>query len=77
MEHVGPQTERAEDQSAEPYQCIVKRGDRDRSAIGFAEKVLELLDEGRYTATYKYALLLALMDVCLEHTLSFGHRRRC
>ena len=32
-----------------------------RGAIGFAEKVLELLDEGRYTATYKYALLLALM----------------
>ena len=40
-----------------------------RGAIGFAEKVLELLDEGRYTATYKYALLLALIDVCLEaHT---------
>jgi hypothetical protein len=31
-----------------------------RDAIGFAEKVLELLDEGRYTATYKYAVLLAL-----------------
>jgi 5-methylcytosine-specific restriction endonuclease McrA len=44
----------------------------DRGAIGFAEKVLELLDEGRYTATYKYALLLALMDVCLEHTQSSG-----
>ena len=29
-----------------------------RDAIGFAEKVLELLDEGRYTATYKYAVLL-------------------
>ena len=43
-----------------------------RGAIGFAEKVLELLDEGRYTATYKYALLLALMDVCLEHTQSSG-----
>ena len=43
-----------------------------RGAIGFAEKVLELIDEGRYTATYKYALLLALMDVCLEHTQSTG-----
>lgn len=30
-----------------------------RGAIGFAEKVLELLDEGRYTATNKFALLLA------------------
>jgi 5-methylcytosine-specific restriction endonuclease McrA len=43
-----------------------------RGAIGFAEKVIELLDEGRYTATYKYALLLALMDVCLEHTERSG-----
>jgi hypothetical protein len=37
-----------------------------RGAIGFAEKVLELLDEGRYTTTYKYALLLALIDVSIE-----------
>jgi 5-methylcytosine-specific restriction endonuclease McrA len=47
--------------------------DRDeRGAIGFAEKMLELLDEGRYTATYKYAVLLALIDVCLECTQSSG-----
>jgi len=39
-----------------------------RGAIAFAEKVLELLDEGRYEATYKYAVLLALIDVCLEQT---------
>lgn len=43
-----------------------------RGAIGFAEKVLELLDEGRYTATYKYAVLLGLMDLCLEHTQRSG-----
>ena len=43
-----------------------------RGAIGFAEKVLELLDEGRFTATYKYGVLLALMDVCLEHTQNSG-----
>jgi hypothetical protein len=36
--------------------------------IAFAEQVLALLDEGRFSATYKYALLLALIDVCLEHT---------
>ena len=35
-------------------------------AIRFAERVLELLDDGRYTATYKYAVLLGLMDLCLE-----------
>lgn len=43
-----------------------------RGAIGFAEKVLELLDEGRYTATYKYAVLLALVDLCLERTRVSG-----
>ena len=43
-----------------------------RGAIGFAERVLELLDEGRYTATYKYAVLLALIDLCLESTKASG-----
>jgi 5-methylcytosine-specific restriction endonuclease McrA len=46
--------------------------DTERGAIGFAEQVLELLDEGRYTATYKYAVLLALLDVCLERTQASG-----
>lgn len=41
-------------------------------AIAFAEKVLELLDEGRYTATYKFAVLLALMDLALERTEASG-----
>jgi 5-methylcytosine-specific restriction endonuclease McrA len=43
-----------------------------RDAIRFAEKVLELLDEGRYTATYKYAVLLSLIDPCLEGTQTSG-----
>ena len=47
-------------------------GPDERGAIGFAEKILELLDEGRYTATYKYAVLLALIDVCLERTQASG-----
>lgn len=34
--------------------------------ITFAEKVLSLLDTGRYTATYKFATLTALIDVCVE-----------
>ena len=33
----------------------------------FAEKVLNLLDQGSFTATYKYAVLLGLLDLCLEH----------
>lgn len=44
----------------------------ERGAIAFAEKILELLDEGRYTATYKYAVLLALTDLCLERTQASG-----
>lgn len=41
-------------------------------AIGLAEKILALLDQGRFTATYKYAVLLAIMELCLERTGSDG-----
>lgn len=34
--------------------------------IAFAERVLTLLDDGSFTATYKYAVLLGLTDLCLE-----------
>jgi len=34
--------------------------------IRFAEKMLDLLEEGRFVATYKFAVLLALMDLCFE-----------
>lgn len=44
----------------------------ERGAIACAERILEMLDEGRYTATYKYAVLLALMDLCLERTRASG-----
>jgi 5-methylcytosine-specific restriction endonuclease McrA len=39
----------------------------DQGAIRFAEKVLALLDEGQFTATYKYAVLLGLLDLSLEN----------
>ena len=32
----------------------------------FAEKLLALLDSGRFSATYKFATLTALIDVCVE-----------
>lgn len=35
-------------------------------AVAFGEKVLALLEQGRFTTTYKYAVLLGLIDVCLE-----------
>jgi hypothetical protein len=41
-------------------------------AIGFAERVVALLDEGAFTATYKYAVLLGLLDVVMERTSATG-----
>jgi hypothetical protein len=32
--------------------------------VGFAERLLEIIDSGRRTATYKLALVLALLDLC-------------
>jgi 5-methylcytosine-specific restriction endonuclease McrA len=46
--------------------------ERDRGPIGLAEKVLTLLDEGVFVATYKYAVLLGLIDLCLENTTASG-----
>ncbi len=47
-----------------------------RDAIDFAERALALLDEGSFVATYKFAVLLALMDVCLERTSASGEAPR-
>jgi len=44
----------------------------DRGAIGFGEKLLALVDYGSFTATYKYAVLLGLIDLCLEHAGNAG-----
>ncbi|MBP1610792.1 MAG: endonuclease, partial [Acidobacteria bacterium] len=41
-------------------------------AIRFAEKILEIIDEGRFVATHKFAVLLALMDLCFEKNVSSG-----
>ena len=38
----------------------------DRGAIALAERALGLLDQGSFSATYKYALFVALLDLCLE-----------
>lgn len=41
--------------------------------VQFAENLLQLLNRGRFTTTYKYAVLLGLMDLCLESvTKSFA-----
>jgi hypothetical protein len=43
-----------------------------RGPIALAERVIALLGEGRFTATYKYAVLLGLIDLCLEKTSRTG-----
>jgi HNH endonuclease len=40
--------------------------------VGFAERLLEVIDSGRRTATYKLALLMALLDLCARHSDAEG-----
>lgn len=47
-------------------------GHGDMNAIGFAERMLNLLDRGSFVATYKYAVLLGLIDLCMECTSKTG-----
>lgn len=41
--------------------------------IALAERILTLLEVGSFSATYKYALLTALLDLCIERTSAKGH----
>jgi hypothetical protein len=43
-----------------------------RSALTLAEKVLAVLELGSFSATYKYALFTAILDLCLERTSATG-----
>jgi len=38
----------------------------------FCQRLLSLFDEGRFTATYKYAVLVGLMDLSMELTTATG-----
>lgn len=38
----------------------------------FCQQILLLLDEGQFVATYKFAVLLGLLDVLAEHTAADG-----
>jgi 5-methylcytosine-specific restriction endonuclease McrA len=40
--------------------------------VAFSEKLLAVLDRGSFTSTYKYAVLLGLLDVALEATQRDG-----
>ena len=41
-------------------------------AFAVVERVIQLLDEGSFTATYKYAVLLGLINVCLQQADRHG-----
>jgi len=45
---------------------------RSDESIALGERIFELLDQGRFTATYKYAVLLGLLDLCLENVTRHG-----
>jgi hypothetical protein len=45
---------------------------RDRDAIALAERVLAILEEGSFSSTYKYALFIAILDLCIEKTEASG-----
>ena len=40
--------------------------------VRLAEKIMAVLAEGGFTATYKYAVLLGLIDLCIENTKASG-----
>ena len=42
------------------------------ATAGFAERLLELIDSGRRTATYKLALVMALIDLCARRSDAAG-----
>lgn len=41
-------------------------------AIALAERILAILDQGSFSATYKYALFTAILDLTLEKTTAAG-----
>jgi HNH endonuclease len=44
----------------------------DLGAIALAERVLAVLDQGSFSATYKYALFMAILDLTIEKTTAGG-----
>lgn len=44
----------------------------DQNALALAERVLAILEEGSFSSTYKYALFIAILDLCIEKTEASG-----
>lgn len=54
------------------YRSMHREKPTESTVIQLAEKILTLLDQGSFVATYKYAVLLGLIDLCLEGTGKTG-----
>ncbi len=52
--------------------CMEPQGELDTSALRLAERLVQLLNRGGFTATYKYAVLVAIIDLCMERTTATG-----
>jgi hypothetical protein len=55
---------------------VIMSEDGRGAVVGFAERLLEVIDAGRRTATYKLALLLALLDLCARQSGADGRAPR-
>ena len=51
---------------------MTRPADRSSSGLALAEQLLTVLADGAFTATYKYAVLLALVDLCVEQSTRTG-----
>lgn len=44
--------------------------------LKFLSNIQRILDEGAFVSTYKYALLLGIADICVEHGTDYGNALR-
>ena len=51
---------------------MTRSADRTGGASEFAERLLTVLADGAFTSTYKYAVLLGLVDLCVEWSTRSG-----
>jgi len=55
-------------------QAVEGRSGGAAEAADVAQRILQIINEGYLTSTYKLALLLSLMDVCMERTAADEHQ---
>lgn len=67
-----PRGERARGDSVMISPVTPNQPGPDGASVGFAERLPEVIDFGRRTATYKLAVLIALLDLCARHSDASG-----